>query len=216
MKPYISPKMQDFLTPKGGEEALDQPLYHLQSYAAAGVGSLTFFNTATGSATNGLSDTNMDTPNVLSAGKRFGVFAVSVAYIGGQDPVQATANTTLDSILRDAKRVLEGISNFQLTILDKVYLVEAPLTRLPAGIGLHTGAGGIQRTQAAAADGTFQVSYASNGMPMVTCRRKLLVPLPIPQQVRFEAKITFPSVITVQTAGRIGCWLDGVLIRAQQ
>jgi hypothetical protein len=216
MKPYISQQMQAFLEAGPNEEAVDQPLYHIQAYGTAGATTFTFFNTAVGSATNGLSDTNMDASAVLSAGKRFAIFSIGVAYIPGQNPVLNNASTTTNFALNDAKGVLEGTANLQLKVLDKVYLIEAPLLRVPAGIGLFTGAGGIQRTQASAADGTSVVNYGTNGMPFLGAARKLRVPVPIPQQVRFEVTINYPTAVTVVTAGRIGCWLDGVLIRARQ
>lgn len=211
MKPYISPKMQEFLTPADNEEAVDQPLYHIQSYGAAGATSFTFFNT-----TGALTVTNMDAQKVLSKGKRFAVFSIGVAFIPGQSPVQNGVATTTDSALADAKKVLEGAAFLQLNILDKVYLTESPLTRVPAGHGLHAVAGGIQATQAAAADGLRQISHGNNGLPLWGTNRKLRVPIPIPEQVQFSVVVTYPTAVAVTTAGSIAVWLDGMLIRARQ
>lgn len=216
MKPYISPQLQQFMTPGADEEALDQPIYHYQSYAQAGTTQLNFFGTSIASATNGLSDTNMDAQNVLSAGKRFAVRAISVVFLSGSNPVQKGTSTTLASAANDAKLVLEGVGYLELKILDKPYLQEAPLIRVPGGVGLSMGAGGIQQTQASAADGLQQVSYGTNGMPVFENKRKLLVPLPLPQQVRFSVSLNWPTVIAVSAAARIGVVLDGMLIRARQ
>jgi hypothetical protein len=218
MNAHISPDMQKFLTPLRNaqgteiEEAVDQPIYHLQSYGTTGSTQFTFFNVATG----GYSVTNMDAASVLSKGKRFAVFGIGIAFIPGQVPVQGSADTTVNSALNDAKKVLEGVGWAELNILDKNYLREAPLTRLPAGIGLSGIGGGIQRTQAAAADGTFQVSYASNGAPMLSCMRKLRVPITLPEQTKFGVTVNYPTAVTVTTAGTLACWLDGVLLRAVQ
>lgn len=218
MNAHISPAMQNFLTPlkdvRGTEieEAVDQPIYHLQTYDTAGSTQLTFFNVATG----GYSVTNMDAASVLSKGKRFAIFGIGIGFIPGQVPVQGTADTTINSALNDAKKVLEGVGWMELNILDKNYLREAPLTRVPAGTGLSVGGAGIQRTQGTPADGTFQVSYASNGVPMLSNIRKLRVPIPLPEQTKFAVVVNFPTAVTVTTAGKLCCWLDGVMLRAVQ
>lgn len=212
MKPYISKDMQIFLQPAANEEAVDQPLYHIQSYGTGGATSFTFFNVATG----GFSVTNMDSPKVLSKGKRFAIFGISIAYLGGQAAVQDTSNTTLNSYLNDAVGVLEAAAWLELNILDKNYLRESPLTRVPAGIGVFAAGAAFQRTQASAADGTRQISYGTNGAPVMGVIRKLRVPIPLPEQVQFNVTVTYPTAKTVVTAGSLGSWLDGVLIRARQ
>ena len=212
MKAYISAQMQAFLTPRPNEEAVDQPLYHIQNYGVGGATSFTFFNTSAG----GLTVTNMDAAQVLSKGKRFGVFSLGVAYIPGQSPVQSGASLTVNSALADAKAVLEGGAFLQFSVLDKTYLNESPLTRVPAGIGLMSSTGGIQKTLAVAADGLSQMGYATNGMPIFGCNRRLRVPVAIPEQVRFSVTITFPTAVPVVTAGQLGVWLDGMLLRAVQ
>lgn len=212
MKPVITPEMARFLEPAANEEVLDQPLYHIQTYGTGGATLFTFFNVSS----TDLSVTNMDNAKILSKGKRFGVFAISCAYIPGQNPVQKGTSVTLASALNDAKAVLEGAGYLQLALLDKVYLTESPLTRVPAGQGLMTGAGGIQQTQTSAADGLQQISYGTNGLPHVTAKRQLRVPLPIPEQVQFAVNVSFPTAVSVGTAGKLGIWLDGVLIRAKQ
>lgn len=212
MKPYIAPEMARFIEPSNNEEAVDQPLYHVQTYGTAGATSFTFFNVSS----TDLSVTNMDNAKVLSKGKKFAVFSLSIAYIPGQLPVQLGATSTLDSALNDAKKVLEGAAYLQFSILDKVYLTESPLTRVPAGQGLCVGGAAFDRNLASAADGIAQISYGTNGVPLITAKRLLRVPIPIPEQVQFGVTVYFPTAVTVVTAGKIGCWLDGVLIRARQ
>jgi hypothetical protein len=211
MKAYISPQMQRFLTPLGNEEAVDQPLYHIQAYPQAGVTTLTFFGVTTG----GYTVTNMDGQNVLSKGKRFGVFSLAVGFLSGQAPVQVDG-VTLDSALNDAKAVLEGAGFLQFRVLDKDYLFESPLTRVPQGFGLNAVAGGISRNLAVAADSISQISTATNGLPIFGMSRKLRVPIPIPEQVKFTLTLNFPVAIPIVTAGQVGVWLDGMLIRAMQ
>lgn len=219
MQPIIVPKMRNFLTPAPNEEPIDQPLYHIQSYGTAGALSFTFFNTSVGSATNGYSDTNMDSSSVLSAGKRFAIFGIALAFFPGAAPVTlqtTTANQVVANNANDAKGVLEGIGNVQLSILDKPYYQIAPLAYLPAGFGYMLESAAFTNNQQTAANATAFAGYGTNGVPMPSASRKLRIPVAIPQQVRFSVTVTFNSLITVGTASRIGCFLEGVMIRAQQ
>lgn len=212
MKPYIAPEMARFIEPSANEEAVDQPLYHVQTYGTAGATSFTFFNVSS----TDLSVTNMDNAKVLSKGKRFAVFSLSMAFIPGAVPVQLGATSTLASALNDAKAALEGAGYLQLSILDKVYLTESPLTRVPAGSGIHAAGAAFDRNLASAADGIAQVSYGTNGVPLITNKRQLRVPIPIPEQVQFGVTVYYPTAVTIITASKLGCWLDGLLIRARQ
>lgn len=220
MQPIVVPQMSTFLQIAKNEEPIDQPLYHIQSYAAAGTTlSYTFFNTAVGGATNGFSDTNMDSASVLSAGKRFAIFGIAVAFFPGATTAVAqgtTANIVPANAANDAKAVLEGIANLQLTILDKPYYQIAPLAYLPAGFGAYVSSTAVSNNQTTAANASFVSGYANNGIPMCSAARRLRVPIPIPQQVRFSVTITLAATIAVSTASRIGVFLDGVMIRAMQ
>lgn len=214
MMKVLTPQMKEFLAASQNEEQVDQPIYSYVSYGTGGATSFTFFNTASGSATNGLGDTNMDAAAVLSAGKRFAVFGIGVHFIGSAPHVFNSAVTT--SQLNDIKGVLEGVSYFQFTVLDKVYYTIAPLSYLPGGFGVFVGGAAYQRTQASAADGNGYIAYGENGVPQPANMRKLRVAIPIPQQVRFAATVNFPTAVTIGTASRIGVILDGILIRARQ
>ncbi len=217
MKAYISKEMQAYLRPRTNaagqdvEEAVDQPLYHRQNVASTDT-KLTFFNSTSQDETV----TNV-TSSELSKGRRFAIFGVSVVFIAGQNYAQDTTNQTLSSALNDAKRILESAALLRLTVLQKDYLVESPLTRVPSGIGLWSGAGGFNRTQLSAADGTQQISYATNGMPMFGCSRKLRIPIPLPEQTKFKATIEFAAAQSNLTVtGELMVHLDGVTLRAIQ
>lgn len=220
MQPIVVPQMAKFLSVGANEEAVDQPLYHIQSYAAAGTTlSYTFFNTAVGSATNGFSDTNMDSASVLSAGKRFAVFGIAVAFFPGAATAVTqgtTANIVPANAANDAKLVLDGIANLQLTILDKPYYQIAPLSYAPAGFGTFVPSASVANNQQTAANASFVAGYANNGVPFVGAARRLRVPIPIPQQVRFSVTITLAATTAISTNSRIGVFMDGVLIRAVQ
>lgn len=210
----LSPKMREFLQPQSNEEAIDQPLYHIQSYGTAGATNFTFFNTAQGSATNGLADTNMDQAGALSAGKKYAVMGLCVAVFGSAPVVLNAASTAV--ALNDIKAVLEGIGSLTFNVLSKVYYQCAPLAYLPAGFGTFVGGASYQRTQASGADGNGFIAYGNNGVPIPAAIRRLRVPIPIPQQVNFSVTVNFPTAITVSTASRIGVFLDGLMIRAMQ
>lgn len=220
MNPIVVPQMAAFLRVAANEEAIDQPLYHIQSYAAAGTTlQYTFFNTAVGSATNGFSDTNMDSSSVLSAGKRFAIYGIAVAFFpGAATAVEqgTTANLIPANAANDAKSVLEGITNLQLSILDKPYYQCAPLAYLPSGFGAFVSSAAVANAQQTAANASIVSGYANNGVPFVQAARRLRVPIPIPQQVRFSVTINLQATIAVSTASRIGVFLDGILIRAMQ
>lgn len=208
-------EMARFLQVAPNEEAVDQPLYHLQSYGTSGATSFTFFNTATGSATNGLADTNMDNAGNLSAGKRFAIYSIGIYFIGSAPQVNNSGASTASS-LNDAKKVLEGIGYFQFQVLTKNYLTIAPPSALPAGMGTFVGGASYQVTQSSAANGDGFIAYGTNGLPAPNFRYNLKVPIPIPAQVSFSATLNFPTAITITTASRIGVFLWGIQIRAKQ
>ena len=199
MKPYISADMQNFLKPKSNEEAVDQPLYHGQTVSTTSSTQYTFFNTPLG----GYSVTNMDAASVLSKGKRFGVFSIGVAFIPGQLPLTVDAGKTaalVTSGLNDAKTVLEAAGWLEFSVLDKKYLVETPLTRCPAGIGVF-GGGSTALNLASAADYQSNVGLGTNGLPVFGNVRKLRVPIPLPEQVRFGVTVNFNSVSSITVTG---------------
>lgn len=207
-------EMKNFLQVSANEEAVDQPLYHYQSYGTGGATSFTFFQTASGNATNGLADTNMDNAGSLSAGKRFAVSAISIHMIPSAPMVFNAASTA--SALNDLKAVIEGIGYASFNVLNKNYLTIAPLSSLPSGQGVNVGGASYQRTQASGADGNGFIAYGTNGVPLPSARYQLGVPIPIPAQVTFSVGLFFPTAITISTAARIGVTLWGLQIRAKQ
>lgn len=216
MKSYISKEMQDFLQPRklNGvevEEALDQPLYHRQAYAAAGQASLTFFNSTSQDETV----TNVQ-GSELSKGRRFAIFGISVMFIAGQNYVQNTADKLTSSALNDIKKALESASLLRLRVLQKDYLVESPISRVPAGAGIWSGGAAYQQNLAAAADVTTQISYGVNGVPQVGCHRQLRVPVPLPEQTVFKVTTEWAAAQAITVAGEIMVHLHGVQLRALQ
>lgn len=223
MKSYISAAMQQFLQPRtlnnipvanGGveiEEALDQPLYHRQAYAIGGQTSLTFFNSTSQDETV----TNVQ-GSELSKGRRFAIFGVSCMFIPGQAYFQDTANTTLSSALVDLKTAFESASLLRLKILQKDYLVESPLTRVPAGAGVWSGGAAVQQNLLSAADRLTQISYGTNGIPQIGMHRQLRVPIPLPDQTVFKVSLEWAAAQSITIAGEVMVHLHGVQLRALQ
>ena len=207
-----------FLQVGSDEEAIDQPLYHIQSYAAAGSLQFTFFNVTNGaSGVNGYSDTNMTTASILSAGNRYLIRSVSVFFTSGVSP-QVYNSTSMTSYLNDVKAVLEATAYLQFDLNDKPYLRVAPLTYFPAGFGVFAPHASQNPLQASAADKVSYSSHATNGFPAKGAIHQLTVPLVIPELFRFQATLNFASLATLpsSTAGRIGVVLNGLLIRPVQ
>lgn len=220
MKAIMTPSMTKFLQfDENVEEAVDQDVWHYVTYPAAGqAADLAFFgSTRTAVGGNGYADTNLEVANQLGSDIRMAVRAIGIHFIPGVGPAQLDATTVLKSAANDAKAVLEGIAFFKFRLGEKDYLYQSPLAGCPAGIGTDVRAGGAQETQGAAANGTMQVSYGTNGQPIFSAVRQLLVPLALWPTATFSATISFPGgAIAVSAAGRIGIRLYGVRFRPKQ
>lgn len=215
MRIVVNSKLREFLRVRSSEEALDNPLYHIQTYGTSGAATFSFFGTTASAATNGFSDTNLEVAGVLPSGKRFAIYSFGLAMLGGQTALKQAA-TLPTSQLDDLRGALEGIGNFIFNILDKPYYQVAPLAYIPAGFGVWSGAGGVASNQASAADEETILAHGHNGVPTVENARKLRVPIPIPSQAAFSCQARYASAVTIGTAARLGVWLGGLGIRPRQ
>ena len=150
------------------EEAIDQPLYHIQTYPAAGQLSFTFFGSTTG-ATGGYAVTNLTNANQLPLGNRFLCRAISVFFIPGVVPqVSAAAKVfgaTATSYVNDVTTVLEASASHSIRLTNKPYLNVAPLTYFPQGFGVNAEALNASLQLASAADYMASSGHANNGIP---------------------------------------------------
>ena len=203
------------------EEAIDQPLYHIQTYPAAGQLSFTFFNVSNGQG-NGYADTNLTNPNQLPLGNRFLTRSISVFFIPGILPAQAAAakvfGATATSYVNDVQKVLEATASLSVTLTNKPYVNVAPLTYYPQGFGLNAESAAVNLQLSGAADYTSNITHANNGLPTKGAMHMLGVPLVIPALTNFSATITFSALAATPStvAGRIGIIFNGLLIRPQQ
>jgi hypothetical protein len=217
-------KYARFLTVQVGEEAIDQPIYSIQSYPAAGQVQFNFFNTAVGASANTFGDTNLPVANQLNAGQRYLVRSISVFFMAGIAPQKYTAGANpqtqlaTESYINDVQAALEQAAYLEVDLGVKPYIQTGPLTYYPAGFGLYIPSAMVQGFQAVAADAMAISGHAINGMPTKGALHQLSVPLVIPPLYQFTAKIVYPAAKALPsgTAGRIGVVFNGLLIRPVQ
>ena len=203
------------------EEAIDQPLYHIQTYPAAGASSFTFFGSTNG-ATGGYATTNLTNANQLPLGNRFLCRAISVFFIPGVLPQQSAGakvfGATATSYVNDVVSVLEASASLSVTLTNKPYLNIAPLTYFPQGFGVSAESLSTSLQLASAADFLASSGHASNGLPTKGAMHMLGVPLILPALTNFSVNITYTALAPTQStvAGKIGVALNGLLIRPQQ
>lgn len=188
-------------------EAIWQPFYHFQSYAAAGQSNLTFFQTPKGSASGGYADTNMEQAGTFPAPTAFLCTAIMVVYMPGGNPSTTGTQGAVSAYWNDS--VLVSNSGYlELTIGSKVYMRDAPVGKFPpnftvGGFGFSMGnstAGVIAQTGYARAQGR----YAE------------ITPFLIPQSQNFNVTLYWPTAQAVAATGRIGVVLDGFYYRQSQ
>lgn len=192
-------------------EAISQPLYSYQAYAAAGQTTLSFFvNPASGTTT--VEDTNMVLAGQLPAPQKFLVQGIGVDYLPGTAASRFGAQSA-NGQLADAYAILRrGYLSF--TIGAKQYLEMTTLMSLPPRS--HIG-GSVAIADTTTAGGNQQ-SYTSTGYSEgpVFCPRPLL----LEASQNFRINMTWPggavAIPSGDTAARIGVWLYGTLYRSPQ
>ena len=192
----------------GNLEAVHQPLYHYQAYAAAGQNTLTFFQTPYGQLANGILDTNMTQPGQLPAPQQFLLTGISVVFFPGVSPGAATGASPSEFI-NDVWAVGKG-GILTLNVLSKQYCQMAPLGEFSPDFRMDVSAA-LSDTTTAAASRLTEVSYASWVGPKFKVAPIMLLP-----SQNFSVTLTWPTVVALPStvAGRIGVRLEGTLYRA--
>ena len=209
-------QFSSYLTVGANEEAIDQPLYHIQSYPAAGSLNFTFFGATNAS---GYAVTNLTNQNQLPMGNRFLARSISIVFIPGSKIQEVGAakvfGTTATSYLNDVQAALESPAYFTVTLTNKPYVYAAPLTYYPQGFGLSAESSSAQLQLATAADSIITSGHANNGLPTKGAMHMLGVPLVLPALTNFNAQIVYPSLAALPSgvAGYIGVIFNGLLIR---
>lgn len=213
LTPYNPPslgQLQGYDVNRAGQwEVIWQPLYDIQTYAAAGVTQQTFFQRTVGSTGVTQANTNMEAAGQLPNPKAFLCTGIQVVFIPGNavSISQAAAGTALNNWL-DTEAVLNGIGFLKFFIGSKDYLVDAPLSKFTMQFGLSgvaslTGAGSVATTDF--------VDYARS-----VGRYYSITPVKLPSNQNFNVSLNFPTAITTNVAGQIGIILDGFQFRLSQ
>lgn len=194
---------------RGYNEVVRWPLYHYRAYATGGQTQLTFFDQTEGSATLGRADTNMQAQNQLPGAQMHVAHSLRVLTFPAfaDFSVVGVAGAVAQA---EWLRLLITGSWAEVTISDKLYLIAAPLTLLPAGCGIGT----VFQNPGIALATSF--GHVNNGHPSNEAIYKLDPPLGILPTRTFSVTLNWRAVQAVTTAGRIGVILDGWRLRSVQ
>lgn len=195
---------------KGYNEVVRWPLYSTKPYPAAGISQLTFFDQSEGLATNGRADTNMQAAGQLPGNQMHVAHSLRIFPIA---PKTSFSSLVVASAFAAAEQldILINLSWCEITISDKLYLIAAPLTLLPAGQGPGTFAStsGINTANSFA--------WANNGHPSNEAIYRLNPPLGIlPTRTFLVSNNWKGTPPTVTNPIRDNNNLDGWRLRAVQ
>lgn len=195
---------------KGYNEVVRWPLYSTKSYPTTGTAQLTFFDQSEGLATNGRADTNMQAAGQLPGNQMHVAHALRIFPIAPKASVVATtvAGAVAAGELAD---VLTNLCWAEVTVSDKLYLIAAPLTLLPAGQGFST----FFNNPGILNAGSF--GWVNNGEPQNNAIYRLNPPLGIlPTRTFLVTNNWKGTPPTVTAAIRFNNNLDGWRLRSVQ
>jgi hypothetical protein len=195
---------------KGYNEVVRWPLYATKSYPTGGVAQLTFFDQSEGLATNGRADTNMQAAGQLPGNQMHVAHSLRVFPIAPPASFDATTVASAVGFL-DMLNILTNLCWAEVTVSDKLYLIAAPLTLLPAGQGPGTvfATSGINTAHSA--------GWANNGDPSNQAIYRLNPPLGIlPTRTFLVTNNWKGTPPTVTNAIRVNNNLDGWRLRSVQ
>lgn len=192
-------------------EVVRQSLYDFQTYALAGATQFTFFATPQGSGGKTRADTNMSIAGSLPAGQKFAVQAIQLYFFPTIFPSLAPAAPSIDNFTNDTYEFWSAVAFFDFFIGSKSYITEAPLMRFPPS-GRLEGFVGMSDSTTLGASGFQRTGYATAG------GRTYVVdpPVLLESTQNFNATLNFPTAVGISANARVGCVLDGVLIRNSQ
>lgn len=185
-------------------EMIPWVIYDINAYAVAGPTELLFFNGSI--PADGLDFTNLEQPNHLQAHEVFLCRQIGVHFEPG---IGATADEEFRVEGFETYRALMH-GHFRLNIRAKWYVERSPLALLPPGFGL-LGPAAASVQGGAAADQLVGYLLHSAGP-----RYTLKVPIAIPPQTFFEARVRYNTARAVTVAARLGVYLFGQMFRPVQ
>lgn len=197
----------------GAIEAVWQPLYDYQTYAAAGQTSLTFFQTPVGggSTPRTLADTNMRSAGQLPAPQQFLVQNVQVILLPGFT-VSSLGAAAATSFAQDVYSILSS-GVLRMRVGSKDYVEMAPLMEFPPTTKL-SGFAAASDASTAGAGLAWKMTYASaDGVPFS------VVPIRLIANQNFSVTLEWPTAVAVPSTNattKIGVKLGGYLYRNSQ
>lgn len=188
-------------------EAIWQPFYDFQSYAAAGQTSLTFYQVPNGQAGKTYADTNMELAGQFPAPTAFLCTAIMICFMPAGNPSVTGTQGAVSSYWNDAMLVANS-GYLEMTIGSKVYMRDAPTGKFPPNFTVTGVFGGYGSSTAGV--------IASTGFARSAGRYCEITPFLIPQSQNFNVKLFWPTAQAVSATGRIGLILDGFYYRQSQ
>lgn len=191
-------------------EAIWQPFYDFQSYAAGGATQFQFFQVPQGQSSKTLADTNMVLAGQFPAPTAFLCTAIMVPFFpdsANNAPGKTAAAATVATNINDVNKVANA-GYLQLTIGSKVYNTDAPTGKFPPNFSI----GGLQAAAGTYAAGTQIITDFARTIG----RYYEITPLLIPMNQNFSVSIYFPTAVSVSATARIGVILDGFYYRQSQ
>lgn len=188
-------------------EAIWQPFYDFQSYAAAGVTSQIFFQVPNGQSGKTFADTNMVLPGQFPAPTAFLCTAVMVFFDPGATDSATSTTAVAQTNINDVITVANS-GFLELTIGSKVYLRDAPLGKFAPNFTIN----GFS----ALLGSTTSPNMIQTGFARAAGRYYEITPFLIPQSQNFNVTLYWPAAVSTATTGRIGVILDGFQYRQSQ
>lgn len=200
------------------------PLFDFLSYATAGQLSLSFFTNQIGAGTTSapgasgsktIADTNLTASGQLTKGNEFYMVGQEIIFYPGATPNlvgPGTTPTTFGLFLADTWAVSKsGVLTLKVGS-DRNYIQDGPLGMFPpvTRLAVASGVAGAV-TGAVTTTNTVENTYAvMSGEPYT------ITPIYLESNQGFQETITWPAVVAVSAAARIGSRLRGYLIRSAQ
>lgn len=192
------------------QEAIWQPLYDYQAYAAAGQTSLNFFQIPKGQAGKTIQDTNMEAAGALPVPKRFLLQAIEVVFFSGVTPATFGAQAA-GNYINDVNAFYKS-GHIQIFVGSKPYLDEAPIGVMPPSFRL-AGFAALADQSTIAADLQSMIQYATPAGRLYE-----VPPMFLPSQQNFNVTMDWATAVALPSgvAGRVGVRLLGTLYRNSQ
>lgn len=212
----VPPRVKDLkkydVNRKGQVEAIWQPLYDFQVYAAAGTTkTYTFFAVPNGQAGKTFEDTNMEVAAVLPAPKEMLITHIEVVFLPGAVPSSLDATVVvINEQWNDMYQMLnKGYLDF--FIGSKSYLTDAPIGKFSNSFGLTGVASDAIGTTTVDVKTASHTQYATFGGPLYK-----ITPVKLVANQNFNITLNFPTTAAVSVDARIGVILGGFLYRLSQ